>query len=82
MYSLSSTELSGLTFEEAISELEDVVSCLERGEIALAESVEFYELGVRLKAHCDKLLSEAELRIDKIRLSLDGVASLESLGND
>lgn len=61
-----------MTFEKALKELEQIVDKLERGDVALAESITIYERGEALKNHCAKLLKEAEARVEKIRLSPGG----------
>lgn len=61
-----------LSFEEALAELEAIVSRLERGQVPLAESISIYERGEALKARCESLLQQAEARIEKIRLSREG----------
>jgi exodeoxyribonuclease VII small subunit len=48
---------------------------LERGDVPLAESIVFYERGEALRAHCEKLLGEAETRVEKIRVGDDGKAA-------
>ena len=63
-----------LTFEKALAELEEIVGKLERGDVPLAESISIYERGEVLKKHCDKLLGEAEARVEKIRVGDDGKA--------
>jgi exodeoxyribonuclease VII small subunit len=65
-------DLSSLPFEAAIAELEAIVDRLEKGAVALEDSIQLYERGERLKAHCEKLLKNAEMRIEKIALSADG----------
>lgn len=65
-------DVAGLTFEKALAELETIVARLERGDVALEDSIVAYERGEALKAHCAKLLSIAEARVEKIRLSSDG----------
>ncbi|MBC7283160.1 exodeoxyribonuclease VII small subunit [Hoeflea sp.] len=65
-------EIATLSFEEAVAELERIVEQLERGDVALDTSIEIYERGEALKAHCEKLLSAAEKRIEKIRLDRQG----------
>ena len=65
-------DVAALSFEKALAELETIVAKLERGDVALEESITAYERGEALKAHCAKLLSAAEARVDKIRLSADG----------
>lgn len=66
------TPVGKLTFERALAELEDIVGRLERGDVPLAESIAFYERGEALKQRCEKLLGEAEARVEKIRVGADG----------
>lgn len=80
---LQATPVADLSFEKALAELETIVARLERGDIALEESIAAYERGEALKAHCTRLLSAAEARVDKIRLSGDGKPSgVEALDID
>lgn len=65
-------DVSGYTFEKAVAELESIVARLERGDVALDESIAIYERGEALKKHCEKLLTAAENRIEKIRLDRSG----------
>jgi exodeoxyribonuclease VII small subunit len=64
--------VTDLSFEEALRELETVVARLERGDVALEESIALYERGAALKAACDNKLSEAEEKIARITLGPDG----------
>ena len=66
------SEIAALPFEKALAELEDIVTKLERGSVALEESIAIYERGEALKAHCDGLLRNAEMRIEKITVGPDG----------
>ena len=68
------TDVSALSFEQAVSELEGIVASLERGDVALDKSIEIYERGEALKKHCETLLSAAEARIEKIRIDRNGKA--------
>ncbi len=68
-------DVSSLSFEKAVEELEAIVSALERGDVALDKSIEIYERGEALKKHCEALLSAAENRIEKIRLDRAGQAA-------
>jgi exodeoxyribonuclease VII small subunit len=61
-----------LSFEDALKELEDIVSKLEGGQVSLEQSIAFYERGEKLKQRCEALLKDAEMRIEKITLSADG----------
>ena len=63
-----------LSFEEALSRLETIVSRLESGQAPLEESITLYEEGARLKAHCETRLKAAQLRVDKIVVGADGAA--------
>ncbi|MBT9288420.1 exodeoxyribonuclease VII small subunit [Hyphomicrobiaceae bacterium 22] len=72
--------VQSLSFEQALAELEGLVTKLERGDVPLEESIAAYERGEALKAHCSRLLSAAEARVEKIRLGADGKpAGLEPL---
>lgn len=65
------TPVENLSFELALKELEEIVGKLERGDVPLAESIAIYERGEALKKHCEKMLGEAEARVEKIRLGSD-----------
>ncbi len=59
-------EVTSLTFEEALKELQNIVDKLETGQVTLEEAIEMYERGVRLSKYCIEKLTQAELRIKKI----------------
>ena len=59
--------VSGLAFEAALKELEEIVTKLERGDVPLEESIAIYERGEALKKRCEALLHQAEERVEKIR---------------
>lgn len=61
-----SKEITDLSFEEAMAELESVVRQLEGGKIKLEEAVSVYERGVLLKKHCEEKLKQAKSKIDKL----------------
>jgi len=63
-----------LSFEDALSRLETIVSRLESGQAPLEESITLYEEGARLKKHCEDRLKAAQLRVDKIVVGADGSA--------
>jgi exodeoxyribonuclease VII small subunit len=65
-------DIAEMPFEAALAELEEIVDHLEKGAVALDESIRLYERGEALKKRCDELLKNAEMRIDKITLSADG----------
>ena len=59
-------------FEDALQQLEQLVASLEKGETPLRELVEKFEQGDRLIRACERRLSEAELRIEKLRSDRSG----------
>ncbi len=63
-----------LSFEDAMRELETIVQKLEQGQVSLEDSIKTYERGEVLKKHCEALLKNAEMRIEKITLGADGKA--------
>ena len=69
------SNVTALSFEQAVSELENIVARLERGDVPLDQSIEIYERGEALKKHCEALLSAAEARIEKIRIDRNGKPS-------
>ena len=62
-------EENKLSFEEAYKQLMELVKKMESGQLPLADSVAAYEHGVKLKAYCEQLLKEAELKIDTLKIS-------------
>jgi len=57
-----------LSFEDALAELEEIVSRLEGGQGSLNDAIEAYERGSILKRHCQAKLEEARLRVERIRV--------------
>jgi exodeoxyribonuclease VII small subunit len=72
-----SPDLSALSFEQALAELEKIVAELESGQAPLEASIEMYERGAALKAHCEKRLEAARLRVEKIVVGAGGAVSAE-----
>ena len=72
MTEVSLSDVSTLTFEKALAELEAIVGKLERGDVPLEESIAMYSRGEVLRTHCETLLKQAEMRIEKIALGADG----------
>lgn len=62
-------EENKLSFEEAYKQLTELVKKMESGELPLADSVQAYETGMKLKAYCEQLLKDAELKIEKLNIS-------------
>ena len=68
----TNADVNRLPFEKALAELETIVQKLERGDVALEESVAIYERGEVLKRRCEDLLRQAEARVEKITLDASG----------
>ncbi|MFZ4122694.1 MAG: exodeoxyribonuclease VII small subunit [Caulobacterales bacterium] len=68
------TAVAEMSFEAALEELERIVQSLERGAVALDEQLRMYERGATLKAHCEKKLADAQLKVDQIVLGEGGVS--------
>ena len=70
-------DVAGMSFEEALAELEQIVKRLERGEAKLDEAILAYERGAQLKRRCEGLLADAQRRVDRIVKSADGTVTAE-----
>jgi exodeoxyribonuclease VII small subunit len=75
-------DVSSMPFEKAMAELERIVGDLEKGSVSLDDSVRLYARGKALQERCEKLLAEAEARVEKITVGENGapkgVAPLET----
>ena len=60
------------TFEESMARLEQIVRAMERGDVALEESLKLFQEGTELVRSCGKLLDEAQLQVKKIMTAPDG----------
>lgn len=65
-------DVNEMSFEDAIRELEAVVGKLERGDVALEDSIALYERGAALRKRCEAKLKDAEEKVAKITLGPDG----------
>ena len=69
---MSDTPISEMTFEQAMSELEKIVTELEKGDVPLEDSISLYEKGAELKKRCETKLKEAEQKVAAITLDEEG----------
>ena len=60
------------SFESNMQRLEQIVRAMERGDVALEESLKLFQEGTALVEACGKLLDEAELQVKKIATAADG----------
>ena len=78
-------EIDNMSFEKAIEELEIVVSELERGEISLEDTISAYEYGTLLRKRAEGKLSEAQERIEKLKVQdgeIVGTDKVLGMGSD
>ena len=66
-----------MSFEEALLELKEIASKADSGEISLDRAIEAFERGAQLKKHCDKILKDSTLKIEKIVKEMDNVSTQE-----
>ena len=70
------------TFEANMQRLEQIVRAMERGDIALEESLKLFQEGTELVQSCGKLLDEAELQVKMVMTASDGRPVLEDMPNE
>ena len=71
-----------MTFEENMQRLEQIVRAMERGDVALEESLKLFQEGTGLVQSCSKLLDEAELQVKKIVTAADGSPVEEAFADE
>lgn len=64
--------VADMSFEEAMAELETLVSKLESSQVALDDSIRLYDRGAELKRHCEAKLKAAEEKVAQITLGANG----------
>lgn len=70
------------TFEHNMQRLEQIVRAMERGDVALEESLKLFQEGTELVRNCGMLLDEAELQVKKIMTAPDGSPVEEEFSHD
>lgn len=73
---------SNKTFEESMNRLEQIVRAMERGDVALEESLKLFQEGTELVRSCQKLLDEAQLQVKKIMVAPDGSPTEEDFRDE
>lgn len=71
-----------MSFEQALRELETIVRKLETGQGELESSIRDYERGTLLKNHCQKKLSDAKMKVEKIISAADGKLATAAFDGD
>ena len=67
------------TFEQSLAELEDIVGKLESGDLALEDSLELFEKGIKLSRECRSRLTNAERRIEILMKESDGTFAAKEI---
>ena len=70
MKKINKNNISNLSFEEALEELENITESFEDGNSTLENAVNLYNRGVLLKKHCEKKLKEAKKKIDEAKANI------------
>ena len=60
------------TFEQSMARLEQIVRAMERGDVALEESLKLFQEGTELVRNCQKILDDAQLQVKMIMTAPDG----------
>ena len=70
------------SFEESMVRLEQIVRSMERGDVALEESLKLFQEGTELVRSCQKLLDEAQMQVKMIMTAPDGSPVEEDFGDE
>lgn len=65
-------DITKLSFEDALKELENLKVKMESGNIPLDDALMLFERGNALKAHCERILANAKMKVEKIIDNKDG----------
>jgi len=79
---MKSNDPQARTFESSLEALEQIVGKLERGDLALDESLELFEQGIRFSRECQERLTQAERRIEILMRDQQGRPLVAAFEND
>lgn len=71
--------IENMNFEEAMSELANLVKRLDSEQEGLSDAIDSFERGIKLKTHCEKKLQEAKLKVEKIVVNAAGSVTTTEL---
>lgn len=74
--------LQNNSFEANMQRLEQIVRAMERGDVALDESLKLFQEGTELVKNCAKMLDEAQLQVQRVMTAPDGTPVLEDMSNE
>lgn len=70
------------TFEESMRRLEEIVRSMEKGDVALDESLKLFQEGTELVRSCGKLLDDAQMQVKLVMTAQDGTPVLEEFKDE
>ena len=70
-----------MNFEQSMARLEQIVRAMERGDVALEESLKLFQEGTQLVQQCSKLLHDAQLQIRQVMTAADGSPVMEDFAD-
>ena len=73
---------TNMTFEKSMERLEQIVRAMERGDVALDESLKLFTEGAELVRACGKLLDDAQLQVQKVVKGTDGEPTFEEFADE
>ena len=71
-----------MNFEAAMQRLEQIVRAMERGDVALEESLKLFQEGTELVRSCAKLLDDAQMQIQTVMTASDGSPVMEDFADE
>ena len=70
------------SFEEALSELEELTRSLESGDLSLDDSINAYERGMELRTACLEMLNKAEKKLEYLEKKENGSLERNDLASE
>lgn len=74
--------MSKMSFEASMERLEQIVRAMERGDVALEESLKLFQEGTELVRSCAKLLDDAQMQIQTVMTASDGSPVMEDFTDE
>lgn len=74
--------MSKMSFESSMERLEQIVRAMERGDVALEESLKLFQEGTELVRSCAKLLDDAQMQIQTVMTAPDGSPVMEDFADE
>lgn len=74
--------MSKMSFEASMERLEQIVRAMERGDVALEESLKLFQEGTELVRSCAKLLDDAQMQTQTVMTAPDGSPVMEDFADE